>query len=249
MNKLKLKNILITGASRGIGFEILKSISEHADLIIFTYHKNHKLAVKIQNNLREQNKNCEIYAQKLDIKSEASIEKLLNFISKKNIKLDGLVNNAGINKPTDFNKVESSDWDQILDTNLKGPFLLSQKIEDHLNKGSSIVNIGSVSGQYGGPRTPHYAVSKAGLISLSQVMARYFSRKNIRVNTLSAGIISSDMGNKGLKSKAVLKASENILLGRLGEQCEVAEVVHFLLSDMSSYVTAQTINVNGGLYF
>ena len=127
--------------------------------------------------------------------------------------------------------------------------MLSQKIENYLNKGSSIVNIGSVSGQYGGPRTPHYAVSKAGLISLSQVMARYFSRKNIRVNTLSAGIISSDMGNKGLKSKAVLKASENILLGRLGEQYEVAEVVHFLLSDMSSYVTAQTINVNGGLYF
>lgn len=249
MNKLKLKNILITGASRGIGFEILKSISDSADLIIFTYHKNHKLAAKIQNDLRMQNKDCKIFVQKLDIKSEASIDKFLNFISKKNIKIDGLVNNAGINKPTDFNKVESSDWDQILDTNLKGPFMLSQKIESYLRKGSSIVNIGSVSGQYGGPRTPHYAVSKAGLISLSQVMARYFSKKNIRVNTLCAGIISSDMGNKGLKSKAVLKASENILLGRLGDQSEIAEVVHFLLSDMSSYITAQTINVNGGIYF
>ena len=77
--------------------------------------------------MRAQNKDCEIYAQKLDIKSEASIEKLLNFISKKNIKLDGLVNNAGINKPTDFNKVESSDWDQILDTNLKDLFCFPKK--------------------------------------------------------------------------------------------------------------------------
>ena len=114
---------------------------------------------------------------------------------------------------------------------------------------ASIINIGSVSGQYGGPRTAHYAASKAGLISLSQVIARFCADKNIRSNTISAGLIASDMGQEGLKSSSVQKAAENILLKRLGSYDEVAKSVIFLASSDSSYITAQTININGGLYF
>ena len=114
---------------------------------------------------------------------------------------------------------------------------------------ASVINIGSVSGQYGGPRTAHYAVSKAGLISLGQVIARFGAQYNIRCNTISAGLIASEMAEAGLQSAAVQQASENILLKRFGEQREVADVVAFLASDESSYITAQTINVNGGLYF
>ena len=106
-----------------------------------------------------------------------------------------------------------------------------------------------MSGQYGGPRTAHYAASKAGLISLSQVMARFGAEKGIRSNTIAAGIIASDMGAEGLKSKVVLKAAESIVMKRLGTYEEVANAVVFLASDESSYITAQTINVNGGLYF
>ena len=91
--------------------------------------------------------------------------------------------------------------------------------------------------------------SKAGLISLTQVMARFLSSKNIRANTVSAGLISSEMASAGLNSAAVQSAAENILLSRLGTQEEVSNTVHFLLSDMSSYITAQVINVNGGIYF
>ena len=113
----------------------------------------------------------------------------------------------------------------------------------------SIINVGSVSGQYGGPRTAHYAASKAGLISLGQVIARFSAQDNIRCNTVAAGLIASEMAAAGMQSSAVSKVAEGILLGRLGAPEEVAQVVVFLASDASSYITAQTINVNGGLYF
>ncbi len=112
-----------------------------------------------------------------------------------------------------------------------------------------MINIGSVSGQYGGPRTAHYAASKAGLISLGQVIARFGAQWNIRCNTIAAGLIASEMADEGLKNPAVQKAAENVLMKRFGSTDEVADAVLYLASDESSYVTAQTLNVNGGLYF
>ena len=115
--------------------------------------------------------------------------------------------------------------------------------------GGSIVNISSVSGQYGGPRTAHYAASKAGLISLAQVIARFGAQYNVRSNTIAAGLIASDMAAAGMAAASVQKAAEAIVLKRLGTPQEVADAAVFLASDASSYITAQTINVNGGLYF
>src|SRR5262249_7201214 len=140
-----------------------------------------------------------------------------------------LVNNAGINKPADFDQITDEDWDRIIDVNLKGPFMVTQGLLPLLRLGArrwndaSVIHIGSVSGQYGGRRTAHYAASKAGLISLGQVIARFCARDGIRSNTLAAGIIQSDMGAAGLANPAVQKAAETILLKRLGSQDEVAE--------------------------
>jgi 3-oxoacyl-[acyl-carrier protein] reductase len=162
-----------------------------------------------------------------------------------------LVNNAGINKPTDFDQVTDDDWDQILTVNLRGPFIASQVALSHMKAagGGSIIHVGSVSGQYGGPRTAHYAASKAGLISLSQVIARFGAPLGIRSNVVAAGLIQSEMAAAGLASPAVAKAAEAIVLKRMGTPGEVADAVVFLAGDNSSYITAQTINVNGGLYF
>lgn len=162
-----------------------------------------------------------------------------------------LVNNAGINKPTDFDRVSDVDWDTILDINLKGPFICAQVFLPLLKEvgNGSIIHIGSVSGQYGGPRTAHYAASKAGLVSLARVVARFGAQFGVRSNTVAAGIIASDMGQAGLAAASVQKAAEAILLKRLGQAHEVADAVVFLASDASSYITAQTINVNGGLHF
>jgi 3-oxoacyl-[acyl-carrier protein] reductase len=162
-----------------------------------------------------------------------------------------LVNNAGINKPTDFDQVTDADWDMIVDANLKGPFVVSQVFLPLLKDagGGAITHIGSVSGQYGGPRTAHYAASKAGLISLAQVIARFGAPHGIRSNTVAAGLIASEMAQAGMASAAVQKAAETIILKRMGRPEEVADAVVFLSSDAASYVTAQTLNVNGGLYF
>jgi 3-oxoacyl-[acyl-carrier protein] reductase len=162
-----------------------------------------------------------------------------------------LVNNAGINKPTDFDTVTDSDWDAVIDTNLKGPFIAAQVFLPLIAEagGGSIVNISSVSGQYGGPRTAHYAASKAGLISLAQVIARFGAQYNVRSNTIAAGLIASEMAAAGMAAASVQKAAEGIILKRMGTVREVADAAVFLASDASSYITAQTINVNGGLYF
>ena len=106
-----------------------------------------------------------------------------------------------------------------------------------------------MSGQYGGPRTAHYAASKAGLISLAQVIARFGAPLGVRSNVVAAGLIASDMADAGMAAASVQKAAENILLKRLGSSHEVADAVVFLASDASAYITAQTLNVNGGLYF
>src|SRR6201999_3453562 len=139
------------------------------------------------------------------------------------------INNAGINKPTDFDQVTDADWDTILATNLKGPFICAQTFLPLLKDAGkgSIVHIGSVSGQYGGPRTAHYAASKAGLISLAQVIARFGAKYRVRSNTIAAGLIASEMAAAGMASAAVQKASEGIILKRMGAVHEVADAAVF----------------------
>ena len=157
--------------------------------------------------------------------------------------IDILVNNAGINIPTDFDKIKDEEWEQVLDVNLKGPFIVMQEALPIMHDGGSIVNISSVSGQYGGPRTAHYASSKAGLISLSQVVARFVADRLVRVNCIAPGLIESPM------TESAGMSTDGILLGRFGLREEVAKAVLFLASDDASYITGQCFGINGGLYF
>lgn len=246
---VKEKICLVTGGSRGIGRTIVEKLAKEGAHVIFTYIHDKVSADELIDSLSDFNPN--VQALHMDVSSRESVINAIKHISKNINQIDVLVNNAGINKPEDFDKITDDDWDNILNVNLKGPFIVIQEALSLLKKSTngSIINIGSVSGQYGGPRTAHYAASKAGLISLSQLVARFGAQYNIRSNTISAGLIESDMAEKGLESEVVQKASEDILLKRFGKQKEVADAVLFLASDKSSYITAQTINVNGGLYF
>ena len=242
------RNAVVTGGSRGIGRAIAIGLAQAGADVVLTYREKRSEADAVCRQIVALGRRA--LALPMDVTDRASIEAAARDAHGFGA-ISILVNNAGINKPTDFDKIADADWDAVLDANLKGPFICAQVFLPLLAAagGGSIVHIGSVSGQYGGPRTAHYAASKAGLISLAQVIARFGAASNVRSNVVAAGLIASDMGNAGLQAASVQKAAEGIILKRLGRADEVADAVVFLASEASSYVTAQTINVNGGLYF
>lgn len=238
---LEGKTALVTGASRNIGKAIAEGLIDAGATVIVGYQSN----VDAAKSVADSDPRGKSTTLQIDVGDRASIKAAVEAIKANHGKIDILVNNAGINRPEDFDKISDSDWDDVLNINLKGPFMVSQELLPTLNDGGSIVNISSVSGQYGGPRTTHYAVSKAGLNTLTQNMAIFCAKRSIRVNTVSPGLIKSEMA----AAAAGLGVEEKIMLGRMGETSEVADAVVFLASDKASYISAQTINVNGGLFF
>lgn len=245
---LKNKVAFVSGGSRGIGSKISQVLAANGAKVVVGYYENVQQAKAVVEAIRQSGGSA--VESKFDVTKRSEVTRAVDLCIKQFGALDILVNNAGINAPCDFDQISDEAWDRVLEVNLKGPFICTQVAYPflRLNKGS-IINIGSVSGQYGGPRTAHYAASKAGLISLSQVIARFGGKDGVRSNTIAVGLVESEMAAAGLADPSVRKASENIVLGRLGTFDEVADAVLFLSSSRSSYVTAQTINVNGGLYF
>ncbi len=240
---LSKKTAVVTGGSRGIGRAIVYELARQGANVIFTYKENMDLANQVVLDISEKNQLATCI--QLDVSLRDNVNAFASQIQETYGSIDILVNNAGVNKPNDFDKIQDSDWDWVMDTNLKSVFMMGQAFLPVINTKGSIINISSVSGQYGGPRTTHYCVSKAGINALTQNMAIFFADKKIRVNAVSPGLIQSEMAN----AAANLGVEEKILLKRQGKTSEVAHVVAFLASDNASYITAQTINVNGGLYF
>ena len=249
MTDLTGKTAFVTGGSRGIGKAIAIALAGAGANVALSYREKAVEAAEVAKQI--QALGGHVLPVQMDIRDRTQVKKAFEETQKVFSGIDILVNNAGINKPTDFDQITEDDWDEIMSVNLKGPFICSQEVLPFMRKrgGGSIIHIGSVSGQYGGPRTAHYATSKAGLISLGQVIARFGAKDNIRSNTLSPGLIESEMASASLQSAAVSQAAENIILKRLGTPDEVGKAAVFLASDDSSYITAQTINVNGGVYF
>ena len=243
------KNAVVTGGSRGIGRAIALALADAGANVALTFRERAEDARDVARGIEEKHRVT--VPIRMDGTDRASVEAAASEARRALGPISILVKNAGINKPTDFDKVTDADWDSILDANLKGPFICAQVFLPLLaeTKNGAIVHIGSVSGQYGGPRTAHYAASKAGLISLAQVIARFGAPMGVRSNVVAAGLIASDMADAGMAAASVQKAAENILLRRLGTTREVADAVVFLSSDAASYITAQTLSVNGGLYF
>ena len=184
---LEGRTALVTGGSRGIGRAIARGLAGAGAHVCLTYRNSHELANAAVDEIASAGGRA--FAVRMDTSIRASVLHAFREIEESWPRLDILINNAGINKPTDFDQITDEDWDHILAVNLKGPFIVTQTFWPLMIKAgsASIVNIGSVSGQYGGPRTAHYAASKAGLISLSEVIARFGAKHGIRCSVESTG--------------------------------------------------------------
>lgn len=191
-----------------------------------------------------------VFASQLDVRDRPRCRAVFAEAAERHGGLDILVNNAGINKRGWFHEITDDDWDLILGVNLKGPFICCQEVFPHMiaRGGGRIINISSVAGQYHGPKTVHYAVSKAGLNSLTKVLARYGAEHNILVNAVAPGIILTDQTRDELASPAGQRIVDMTLLKRPGALADVASTCVFLASDEQSYITGQVISVSGGAY-
>lgn len=244
---LEGKTAIVTGGTKGIGKAVVKKLLQLNVNVAITYANDDNEAKKFEEEIIKY-KNQYIIL-KSDVSKVKETYTLYDNVEKqwgKNIKF--LVNNAGVLKQGNFYDIDEGEWNWILDTNLKGPFFLSQEFLKRYSN-ATIVNLSSIGGQIGGDKAPHYALSKAALISLTKSLARLGSKKNIRVNAVAPGWIFTDIFTQKQLQDLEEKAKQEIPLGRMGSPEEVASSIVFLLSEESSFITGQCLNINGGMYF
>ncbi|MEG9433703.1 3-oxoacyl-[acyl-carrier-protein] reductase [Terriglobus sp. ADX1] len=237
---------LVTGASQGIGKAIALELAKAGATVALAARNEAKLA-EVKAEVEAAGGKAESFA--LDVNNEEAIKATAKDIVAKLGAVHILVNNAGVTRDTLMLRMKTSDWDDVLDTNLKGAFLLTQALLQPMMKArwGRVINISSVNGELGAPGQANYAASKAGLIGLTKSMAREFASRNITVNAVAPGFIETDMTHVLTEDQknAMLGA---VPLGRAGTVADIAAAVRFLASDDAAYITGHTLDVNGGLY-
>ena len=243
MTDLKGKNIIVTGASGGIGNSVIEKLNQAEANILASGTKIEKL-----NELKNKFKNIKIL--KFDISQNDKIEEFIENATKElGGNLDCLVNNAGITQDNLAIRMSFEEWQKVIDINLTSTFLMSKfGIKKMLkNKSGKIVNITSVVGHTGNLGQVNYTASKAGIIAMSKSLAVEYSKKNININCISPGFIKTAMTDN-LDDKFREAILSKIPSGRLGEPDDIANAVLFLCSNQSNYISGETLHVNGGMY-
>lgn len=238
--------VVVTGSSRGFGATIARAFAREGAHVVITYFRGQEGEEELAREVARDT-GSELVLP-FDVRDRDSVREVMRRTAERYDKIDVLVNNAGVNRVGDFDQITEEDWDLVLDTDLKGVFVCSQEVLPFMGEGGRVVNIGSVSGQYGGPRTPSYAAAKAGVMALTHCMARFAGERGITVNCVSPGAIESEMLENTMPDRVKDTVFPNILLQRKGTQDEVAQTVLFCAAPGSSYMTGQTIAVNGGLW-
>ena len=246
---LNAKKILITGATRGIGKALALSLAEQGAHVIFNYREGKEDAA---NSLRDKLKAAgatEATGILFDITNTPQMKEALDKFVSENGPITGVVNNAGISKDQIVLRMKEEDVSQTIDTNLKGAIMLTQSLSRSFLKAEdvSVVNISSVVGLMGNPSQIAYSASKAGLIGFTKSYAKELASRNIRCNAVCPGFIQTDMTD-ALNDKAKELYMSQIPLNRFGDCQEVANLVSFLLSKASSYITGEVIKIDGGIY-
>ncbi|HXJ01053.1 MAG TPA: 3-oxoacyl-ACP reductase FabG [Micropepsaceae bacterium] len=246
MAQPRKKLALVTGASRGIGNAIARALLHAGYRVACGYHAHAAGAAELERAFPDA------YAVAIDMRARTSIRRAIAATAKHfGSTIDILINNAAIADEKPFAEISDADWDRMLETNLRGPFALTQEALPAMTRKhwGRIVNIVSIGGQWGGMRQVHYAAAKAGLINFTHSLAKLYSRDGITANAVSPGLVATNMTKKELRSKAGKAKAAQIPVGRVTEADEIAAAVVFLCSEQAGSITGHTLNVNGGLYF
>ena len=232
------ENIFVSGASRGIGKEIAINFAKKGFNVVGTSRSDFDFNLDLDN----------LKPIKLDITNRDDVHDCFDWLKSKNLLPDILVNNAGITSDQLFIRMKDEEWDNVIETNLTGTFNLSKVFIKNMikNKFGRIINITSISGLMGNPGQVNYSSSKAALTGFTKSLAKEVGSRNITVNSVAPGYIETDM-TSFLEDETRMNRIKNIPLGRIGKVDDVSELVMFLASDEASYITGQTISVDGGL--
>jgi len=238
---LSNKVAIVTGGTRGIGRAIVEALSADGARVVLTYVSNSSLADEIADGEK-------IFAFKADVADSARAAELVKEVRATLGRIDILVNNAGVTRDKLLVRMSESDWDRVIDTNLKGVYNFARPVATAMLKQRSgtILNVSSISGLVGLPGQTNYSASKAGMIGFTKALAKELAKAGITVNALALGLIDTDM-TQTLSEEYRQKALEQIPLGRYGQASEVACIARFLVSEEAAYITGQVIQVDGGL--
>ncbi|RSK51690.1 3-oxoacyl-[acyl-carrier-protein] reductase [Bacillus canaveralius] len=244
--KLEGKAALVTGASRGIGREIALELARQGASVAVNYSGSEARANEVVDEIRALGR--EAFAVQADVANSDSVAAMVKETFEKFGKLDILVNNAGITRDNLLMRMKEEEWDDVINTNLKGVFLCTKAVTRQMMKQRSgrIINISSIVGVSGNAGQANYVAAKAGVIGLTKTTAKELASRGILVNAIAPGFISTDMTDK-LSEEVKAEMLKQIPLARLGEPGDIARVAAFLASDDCGYMTGQTLHVDGGM--
>lgn len=238
-----MKNIIVTGSSRGIGKCLVENLAREGNNVLLNYNKSEKQALQIQRELKEDGFLIEIF--KADVSKKSEVKKMIDYALNKWGYIDVLINNAGIAKLNLFQNVTEEEWDEVINTNLKSAFCATQLVLPSMinKKNGLIINISSMWGLVGASCETIYSISKAGIDAMTKSLAKELGPSNIRVNSIAPGIIDTDM-NSILDEHIKNELKEETPLGKIGKPIDIYRCVKWLMED--EFTTGQVISVNGG---
>jgi 3-oxoacyl-[acyl-carrier protein] reductase len=243
---LEGKFALVTGASRGIGREIALELARQGANVAVNFAGSEAKANEVVDEIKALGQDA--FAVKCNVANSEEVSEMVKATVDRFGRLDILVNNAGITRDNLLMRMKEEEWDDVINTNLKGVFLCTKAVTRQMMKQrvGRIINIASVVGVSGNPGQANYVAAKAGVIGLTKTTAKELASRNITVNAIAPGFITTDMTDQ-LSEEVKGEMLKQIPLARLGEPKDIAKITAFIASDDASYITGQTLNVNGGM--